>query len=304
METLSEQTCYDILEVQPGFTRDQIYTSYLNAKKLYNSKNQDVLSTFTPQELKELDELLDEAYEVLSYKMGNTECDESSPKNKKPAIKAESKGNDLEKLSQSTSPTINENTKEEILDKNEQFTFNNDEPNETETTLFNFTFQEEGDEESISHLDTHLTIEKEICLENQEEDFNSIVENHYALKEESPQSVFDKLESNNTAEKEDLIEPQQYFNTSKVEVLDGPFLKKIRESKDIDIETISSASKVSVNYLRAIEENAFVRLPAPVFIRGFVVSYAKALGLDANKIANSYMTLYKQAKQISGEKTI
>lgn len=304
METLSEQTCYDILEVQPGFTRDQIYTSYLNAKKLYDSKNQDVLSTFTPQELKELDELLDEAYEVLSYKMRNTECDESFSKNKKPAIKAESKGNDLEKPSQSTSPTTNENTKEEILDKDEQLTFNNDELNETETTFFNFPFQEEGDEESISHLDTHLTIEKEICLENQEEDFKSIVENHYTLKEESPQSVFDKLESNNTNEKENLIESQQYLNTSKVEILDGPFLKKIRESRQIDIESISSSSKVSVNYLRAIEENAFVRLPAPVFIRGFVISYAKALGLDAKKIANSYMTLYKQAKQISGEKTI
>ncbi len=288
METLSEQTCYDILEAQPCFTRDQIYTSYLNAKKLYNSKNQDALSTFTPQELKELDELLDRAYEVLSHKIENTECDESFSGNKKPDPKA--KENDLEEHLTTTPLAIDK-----------------DEPNETEATLFNFTFQEENDmegEEDVSRLDTYLTVEGESThLENQE-DFDSIVEDHYTMKEESPQSVFDKLESNNTVEKKDSIESQQYFNTPRVEVLDGPFLKKIRESKDIDIETISSTSKVSVNYLRAIEENAFVRLPAPVFTRGFVVSYAKALGLDANKIANSYMTLYKQAKQIPGEKTI
>ena len=49
------------------------------------------------------------------------------------------------------------------------------------------------------------------------------------------------------------------------------------------------ATKVSTTYLRCIEEEAFDRLPAPVYVRGFVTAYASAIGLNPKRVATSYM---------------
>ncbi len=76
----------------------------------------------------------------------------------------------------------------------------------------------------------------------------------------------------------------------------GEILCKCRTYKEISIEEISDEIRVSKSYLRAIEANDYSVLPADVFIRGFVLQYAKALGLDANKVASSYMKTMRDAR--------
>lgn len=80
------------------------------------------------------------------------------------------------------------------------------------------------------------------------------------------------------------------------EDFDGSVLKKIREYKAIDIEQLAIETKISKSYLIAIEEHNFSQLPAPVFVRGFVVQLARALGLNEAKVAQSYMTILKHQK--------
>lgn len=74
---------------------------------------------------------------------------------------------------------------------------------------------------------------------------------------------------------------------------DGSFLRKVRVYKNVSIEQLSEETKISKSYLQAVEDNNFEKLPARVFIRGFVVQMAKALGLDENKVAKSYMNMVK-----------
>jgi len=57
---------------------------------------------------------------------------------------------------------------------------------------------------------------------------------------------------------------------------------------------------VSKRYLRALEDSDFESLPAPVYVRGFVAEYARALGLDVNVVAKSYMAVYKRFKREGG----
>ena len=51
--------------------------------------------------------------------------------------------------------------------------------------------------------------------------------------------------------------------------------------------------KISKNYLNALEGDDVGRLPANVFVRGFVIQYAKALKLEHEKVANAYMSFLR-----------
>lgn len=64
----------------------------------------------------------------------------------------------------------------------------------------------------------------------------------------------------------------------------GEFLRQEREKSGITIEQVASATKISVRVLHAIEGDHFSELPARPFIRGFVGSYARFVGLDSKEV--------------------
>ncbi len=74
---------------------------------------------------------------------------------------------------------------------------------------------------------------------------------------------------------------------------DGSFLKKVREYKQLTSQRISEITKINSYYVTAIENMDPENLPAVVFVRGYVVQIAKALGLDDKKVADSYMKNFK-----------
>lgn len=76
----------------------------------------------------------------------------------------------------------------------------------------------------------------------------------------------------------------------------GAFLQEIREYKAVDIVRMADMTKVSKTYIRYIEEEAFDKLPAPAYVRGFVYQYAKCLKLNPDLVANSYLYFMKKAR--------
>jgi flagellar biosynthesis protein FlhG len=82
------------------------------------------------------------------------------------------------------------------------------------------------------------------------------------------------------------------------EDFDGPRLRRARLRRGIEIDQISDVTKVSRAFLRGLEEEAYDELPAPVYVRGFVIAYARAigLGLDAKSVAKSYMARLEASK--------
>lgn len=74
---------------------------------------------------------------------------------------------------------------------------------------------------------------------------------------------------------------------------DGEFLKKVREYKKITVSKMSEITKINSYYVTAVENMDAGNLPAIVFVRGYVVQIAKALGLDEKKVADSYMKSFK-----------
>jgi cytoskeleton protein RodZ len=69
----------------------------------------------------------------------------------------------------------------------------------------------------------------------------------------------------------------------------GGWLRRQREARDISLREIVDASKISVRYLEALEEDRFDALPAPVFAKGFLREYARYVGLNPDEVVNSYL---------------
>ena len=76
----------------------------------------------------------------------------------------------------------------------------------------------------------------------------------------------------------------------------GEFLRKIREYKKVELNRMADMTKVSKTYIRNIEDEAFDKLPAAVYVRGFVYQYAKSLKLNPELVANSFLYRLKKAK--------
>jgi cytoskeletal protein RodZ len=60
----------------------------------------------------------------------------------------------------------------------------------------------------------------------------------------------------------------------------GDFFKQVRETKGLTVDEVASKTRIRTDFVKALEEGNFAKLPDQVFARGFVRSYARSLGLD------------------------
>lgn len=81
---------------------------------------------------------------------------------------------------------------------------------------------------------------------------------------------------------------------------DGARLRRARMNRGIELEGVGQVTKVALVYLQAIEDEEFDRLPAGVYVRGFVTAYARAIGLDPDRVARSFMPRVESARQDKG----
>ncbi|MBK9070954.1 MAG: helix-turn-helix domain-containing protein [Myxococcales bacterium] len=70
---------------------------------------------------------------------------------------------------------------------------------------------------------------------------------------------------------------------------DGALLKHIREAFGLTLRELSERSKIGMQYLEALEADAFDKLPAPVYVKGFLGEYARLFGLDAARVRATYV---------------
>lgn len=60
----------------------------------------------------------------------------------------------------------------------------------------------------------------------------------------------------------------------------GEFFRQVRETKGLTIDEVASKTRIRSDFVKALEDGNFAKLPDQVFARGFVRSYARSLGLD------------------------
>lgn len=76
----------------------------------------------------------------------------------------------------------------------------------------------------------------------------------------------------------------------------GPFLKEIREYKGVSIERMAEMTRISKTHITALENGDIPKLPADVYVRGYVYQYAKVLKLNPEAVATSFIHYFKKLK--------
>src|SRR5512145_645329 len=69
----------------------------------------------------------------------------------------------------------------------------------------------------------------------------------------------------------------------------GEELRAAREQQGLSLDELSARTKIGVERLAAIEEEEFDRLPALVYLRGFLHVYAAEVGLDPISTSHRYL---------------
>lgn len=79
----------------------------------------------------------------------------------------------------------------------------------------------------------------------------------------------------------------------------GEHLKREREMRGVSLEEISAATRISVRFLEALENEHWAQLPGGIFNRGFIRSIARFLGMDEEGLVAEYALETRERPEIA-----
>lgn len=77
----------------------------------------------------------------------------------------------------------------------------------------------------------------------------------------------------------------------------GAFLHEQRTLRGVSLEDIADSTRIPLRHLEALEENRYDDLPAEVFIKGYLRSFAEAAGLDGAELLAAYDSAVGKTRQ-------
>lgn len=219
---------YDVLEIEPSATPNQIENAYIRARNAYSGDSVALYSLMTKEECNAILGQIEEAYSVLGFPEKRREYDR------------------LRGFNQSGFGPVHTMEKSHTVAA----------ANEPKPQSMQY---EDYGSNLIEAKVSKLTAQKKFGLEFEE----------------------------NAALESKIAECTDFT---------GPFLKQIREYKNVTIERMMEMTRVSKTHLTAIENDDVSKLPADVYTRGYVYQYAKVLKLNPDLVAQSYLLHFKKLK--------
>lgn len=253
--TLDEtQSYYEVLDITPHASIQDIREGYLRAKAAFNKDNVALYTIFTSEEREEALKKIEEAYLILSDAVSRQKYDISAG-----LIKPESLAVDAS----------------------------------TDTPIENLppviSIDRVPPMENRSNID-ELLIPPVTDIRAQQRTAQTLSQNQNNTIDPPP--AFPTFRD--TRPPTPIIDPSLRQDIEIETEWSGTFIKKVREAYKISLEEMVGITKVTKSYLTAIEEENYQKLPAPVYIRGFVIQIAKVLKLPHEKVATGYLSRYYQ----------
>lgn len=265
---LDSKNYYDVLELPPNCTQEDINNSYLRQKNSYAGDSVALYSLMTKDECDKMLELIEEAYSILSVPEKRKEYDkvrginteeQLSPTQVEKQSIADpfgygqaSTSNESLASNDLMSQTMEHNSRHENFQYQNRDTYVNNEPSS------DFIRQAEHSKKSSVNI-PKVSAYRKFSLD-------------YATNPEFEQEIENCTE------------------------FTGTFLKSIREYKNVSIERMAEMTRISKTYIRNLEDENIEKLPALVYTRGFVYQYAKCLKLNPELVATSYLHHIKKLK--------
>lgn len=68
----------------------------------------------------------------------------------------------------------------------------------------------------------------------------------------------------------------------------GDYLRERRLEKGLSLEDVSSRTKIQAHHLQALDDGLYDQLPAEIYLKGFLISYAEVLDVPSEKLIELY----------------
>lgn len=81
----------------------------------------------------------------------------------------------------------------------------------------------------------------------------------------------------------------------------GSYLRGERELRQIPLAEIAVATKIPLQALESLEAGDWDQLPAQVFVRGFVRSYARHVGFSEDEACQRYRAIIEDLEQLAAQ---
>ncbi|MDX9855347.1 MAG: helix-turn-helix domain-containing protein [Parcubacteria group bacterium] len=92
------------------------------------------------------------------------------------------------------------------------------------------------------------------------------------------------------------------FRRTKVHSLTlGEKLRNIRNNRRVSLSDISKNTRIQIEYLEYLEQGAYERLPADVYVKGFLKSFAEYLNVDERDLIRSFEKEKSIQQNIKGD---
>jgi cytoskeleton protein RodZ len=94
------------------------------------------------------------------------------------------------------------------------------------------------------------------------------------------------------------------IETNKGSLSFGRYLKNVRLDRGISLKQVSTDTRIGIDNLLAIEREDHGRLPAEVFVKGFIRGYAKSVGADVDEAARLYLSsrrMFQETAQVEAD---
>lgn len=90
------------------------------------------------------------------------------------------------------------------------------------------------------------------------------------------------------------IDPQYEAELQSKKDWNGEDLRLVREYRKLSFDELTDITKINPWYIAALEKMDPTNLPVEVFVRGYVLQVAKALGLKEKVVADAYMRNFRK----------
>lgn len=91
----------------------------------------------------------------------------------------------------------------------------------------------------------------------------------------------------------------QENNTDQMPNMDaiGLHLRRARQARKLEVEEVAAQLRLKEEIITALENDDLERLPAPIYTRGYIRSYAAKLGIESNKLIETYDKMIGEQSQ-------
>jgi cytoskeleton protein RodZ len=116
------------------------------------------------------------------------------------------------------------------------------------------------------------------------------------------EEINDTLPKENENENENEIVNEINVQPLEVALSIGELLRSKREEKGLNLKTISQQTKIHMGLLEHLENNELAKLPSKTYVRGFVKSAAKILGINQTVALDALEATYnRECKAVKKE---